>query len=232
MILGADGEKLSKRHGAVSVMEYPAQGYLPEAMINYLARLGWSHGDDEIFSTAQMVEWFDLNHLSKSAAQFNPEKLAWLNNHYIKQADNERLAALARPILEREGGQLDGAPALPAVIGLMKERVNTINELADAAMLFYRQPAPDAALLAQHVTDAVKPALAQFAQGCRTVEWNKAAIAALLKEILAAHKIKMPQLAMPLRLLITGQLQTPAIDAVIELFGRDAVVERIGKFIG
>ncbi|MDB5748398.1 MAG: glutamate--tRNA ligase, partial [Massilia sp.] len=99
MILGADGQKLSKRHGAVSVMEYPEQGYLPEAMLNYLARLGWSHGDDEIFSMAQFTEWFNLEHLTASAAQFNPEKLAWLNNHYIKLADNERLAALVRPLL-------------------------------------------------------------------------------------------------------------------------------------
>jgi glutamyl-tRNA synthetase len=236
MILGADGEKLSKRHGAVSVMEYPAQGYLPEAMLNYLARLGWSHGDEEIFSTDQLCAWFDLDHLSKSPAQFNPEKLAWLNNHYIKQADNGRLEGLVRPIMEKErekeGARFDGAPDLQAVIALMKERANTVNELASAAMLFYRQPAPDAALLAQHVTDAVKPALAQFAEQCKTIEWSKPALAALLKEILAAHKLKMPQLAMPLRLLITGQLQTPAIDAVIELFGSDVVVERLRKFIG
>jgi glutamyl-tRNA synthetase len=110
MILGPDGQKLSKRHGAVSVMQYPEQGFLPEAMLNYLARLGWSHGDDEIFSMQQFTEWFNLEHLTASAAQFNPEKLAWLNNHYIKQADNERLAALARPIMEREGAQFDGAP--------------------------------------------------------------------------------------------------------------------------
>jgi glutamyl-tRNA synthetase len=232
MILGADGEKLSKRHGAVSVMEYPAQGYLPEAMLNYLARLGWSHGDDEIFSMEQFREWFDLDHLSKSPAQFNPEKLAWLNNHYIKQSENVRLEALVRPQMEREGAQFDGAPALQSVIALMKERANTINELADAAMLFYRQPAPDAALLAQHVTDAIKPALAQFAEQCKTIEWNKTAISAAMKEVLAAHKLKMPQLAMPLRLIITGQLQTPAIDAVLELFGRDVVSARLGKFIG
>jgi glutamyl-tRNA synthetase len=117
MILGPDGQKLSKRHGAVSVMQYPEQGFLPEAMLNYLARLGWSHGDDEIFSMQQFTEWFNLEHLTASAAQFNPEKLAWLNNHYIKQADNERLAGLARPILEREGAQFDGAPPLPAVLG-------------------------------------------------------------------------------------------------------------------
>ncbi|WP_026075914.1 glutamate--tRNA ligase [Noviherbaspirillum massiliense] len=230
MILGADGEKLSKRHGAVSVMEYPAQGYLPEAMLNYLARLGWSHGDEEIFSMEQFCAWFDLDHLSKSPAQFNPEKLAWLNNHYIKQSDNARLEALVRPVMEREGAQFEGGPDLQAVIALLKERASTINELADAAMLFYRQPAPDAALLAQHVTDAVKPALAQFGKQCETVEWNKAALSALLKEVLATNKLKMPQLAMPLRLILTGQLQTPAIDAVLELLGRETVLARLAKF--
>lgn len=232
MILGADGEKLSKRHGAVSVMDYPAQGYLPEAMLNYLARLGWSHGDDEIFSMEQFCAWFDLDHLSKSPAQFNPEKLAWLNNHYIKLADNARLEALVRPFLEKDGAQFEGAPDVQAVIALMKERANTINELADAAMLFYRQPAPDAALLSQHLTEAVKPALIQYAEQCKSVEWNKAALSTMLKEVLAAHKLKMPQIAMPLRLMLTGQLQTPSIDAVVELFGRDVVLARLGKYLG
>ncbi len=231
MILGADGEKLSKRHGAVSVMDYPAQGYLPEAMLNYLARLGWSHGDEEIFSMEQFCGWFDLDHLSKSPAQFNPEKLAWINNHYIRQADNGRLAGLVHPLMEKDGAQLADAPDLQAVIGLMKERANTINELAAAAMLFYRQPAPDAALLAQHVDDAVKPALAQYAGLCKTVAWNREALSAMLKEILAAHKLKMPQLAMPLRLILTGQLQTPSIDAVVELFGRETVLARLAKYL-
>jgi len=231
MILGADGEKLSKRHGAVSVMEYPAQGYLPEAMLNYLARLGWSHGDDEIFSMEQFCKWFDVKNLSKSPAQFNPEKLTWLNNHYIRQSDNARLEELIRPRMEQEGAQFDGAPDLQAVIALFKERANTINELADAAMLFYRQPVPDAALVAQHITDAIKPVLAQFAHQCRTSEWNKVALSAAMKEVLTAHKLKMPQLAMPLRLIVTGQLQTPSIDAVLELFGRDTVLTRIEKFV-
>jgi glutamyl-tRNA synthetase len=231
MILGADGEKLSKRHGAVSVMEYPAQGYLPEAMLNYLARLGWSHGDDEIFSMEQFIAWFDTNHLSKSPAQFNPEKFAWVNNHYIKQADNERLAGLVRPVMEREGAQFDGTPPLAAAIALMKDRTNTLNELADAAMLFYRQPHPDAALLAQHFTEAVKPALTQYAELCTTVEWKKDALSAMLKQILADHKLKMPQLAMPLRLMLTGQLQTPSIDAVVELFGRETVLARLAKYL-
>jgi glutamyl-tRNA synthetase len=229
MILGTDGEKLSKRHGAVSVMDYPAQGYLPEAMLNYLARLGWSHGDDEIFSMAQFCSWFDLDHLTKSPAQFNPEKLGWVNNHYIKQAEHARLVSLVLPVMQREGAQFDGAPPLEQVLILMKDRSNTINELADAAMLFYREPKPEAALLAQHLTDAVRPALQQFAQGCQSVEWTKETLAALLKETLAAHQLKMPQLAMPLRLLLTGQLQTPSVDVVLALFGRDTVMARLAK---
>ena len=231
MILGADGEKLSKRHGAVSVMDYPAQGYLPEAMLNYLARLGWSHGDDEVFSMEQFCAWFDLDHLSKSPAQFNPEKLAWLNNHYIKQADNARLAGLVKPVMDAEGADFTNAPDLHAVIGLMKERVNTTNELADAAMLFYRTPAPAADLLAQHLNELSKPALQDYVARCKTVEWTKEALSVMLKEVLAAHKLKMPQMAMPLRLLLTGQLQTPSIDSVIELFGRDTVLTRLTKYL-
>jgi glutamyl-tRNA synthetase len=231
MILGADGEKLSKRHGAVSVMDYPAQGYLPEAMLNYLARLGWSHGDDEVFSMQQFCAWFDLNNLTRSPAQFNPEKLNWINNQYIKQADNERLASLARPRMLTVGAEFNGNPALAPVLALMKERANTVNELADAAMLFYRDPTPEPALLAQHLTDAVKPALVQFAERCETVEWHRPALAAMVKEVLAANGIKMPQLAMPLRLILTGQLQTPAIDAVLELFDRDVILARVRKYL-
>jgi glutamyl-tRNA synthetase len=227
--LGTDGQKLSKRRDAVSVMDYLDKGFLPEALLNYLARLGWSHGDDEVFSMEQMVSWFDLTHLSSSAAQFNPEKLAWLNNHYIKAADNQRLAQLIRVDMEKLNAQFDGAPDLTAVIALLKERTNTTIELAQAAMLFYRQPAPDAALVTQHITDAIKPALQEFTQACATVEWSKAAISALMKEVLAKNGLKMPQLAMPLRLLLTGQLQTPSIDAVIELFGREVVLARLAK---
>ena len=231
MILGADGEKLSKRHGAVSVMEYPAQGYLPEAMLNYLARLGWSHGDDEIFSLEEFCRWFDLDHLTKSPAQFNPEKLAWLNNHYIKQADNQRLAELSMPELERDGAMFEGAPPLVDVIALLKDRANTVNELADAAMLFYREPKPDPTLLAQHLTDAARAALAQFAEAAVSIDWSKEPIAALMKQVLADHQMKMPQLAMPLRLAVTGQLQTPSVDAVLALFGRKAVLERIRRYL-
>jgi glutamyl-tRNA synthetase len=231
MILGPDGEKLSKRHGAVSVMEYPAQGYLPEAMLNYLARLGWSHGDDEIFSMAQFCEWFDLDHLTKSPAQFNPEKLAWLNNHYIKLSDNARLAALAMPQLMRDGAQFEGAPPLEDVIALLKDRANTVNELADAMMLFYREPKPDTELLKQHVTDVARAALGKFFEAAQQIDWTKEAIAALIKQVITEHAIKMPQLAMPLRLLVTGQLQTPSVDAVLALLGREVVLSRLRPYI-
>ena len=227
MILGTDGEKLSKRHGAVSVMDYPAQGFLPEAMLNYLSRLGWSHGDDEVFSMQQMIEWFDLDHLTKSPAQFNPEKLTWLNAHYIKQADDGRLASLVRERMVEHGARFDIGPPLPAVMALLKDRAGIITELADAAMLFYRMPRPDPALLQQHLPDAVRPALAEFAGHCTDVEWSRDALATMLKEVLVAHRLKMPQLAMPLRLLLTGQLQTPAIDAVLALFGREIVLTRL-----
>lgn len=229
MILGSDGEKLSKRHGAVSVMEYPEQGYLPEAMLNYLARLGWSHGDDEIFTMEQFCSWFDLNHLTKSPAQFNHEKLGWVNNHYIKHAENAKLAGLTQPVLAREGAKFDGAPPLESVLELFKDRANTINELADSAMLFYREPRPDAALLAQHLTPAIQPALQAFIAICRDVVWNKEALSAALKQVLADHQLKMPQLAMPLRLLLTGQLQTPSVDVVLTVFGRETVMNRLAK---
>ncbi|MDR1310787.1 MAG: glutamate--tRNA ligase [Burkholderiaceae bacterium] len=230
MILGDDGEKLSKRHGAVSVMAYPEQGYLPEALLNYLARLGWGHGDDEIFSMPQFCEWFDFAHLSRSAAQFNPDKLKWLNNHYIRQADDTRLADMIRPRLLQMGARFEGAPALPEVVALLKERANTTHELADAALLFYVQPEPDTVLLAKHLTDASRPALTAFAVACRQVDWNRSAISDAIKAVLAQQGVKMPQLAMPLRLILTGQPHTPSIDAVVTLLGRETVLARLNSY--
>ena len=227
MILGDDGEKLSKRHGAVSVMEYPGAGYLPEAMLNYLARLGWSHGDDEVFSMDQFCEWFDFDHLSSSAAQFNTEKLNWLNNHYIREADNGRLEALVRPQLEKMGVRLDQGPALQDVIGLMKDRVNTVNELANASLMFYMEPDPDPELVKEHLTDEARAALKEYAANIETIEWDREALKVMMKGVLKQNKLKMPQVAMPLRLFLTGQLHTPSIDAVVCLFGRETVLSRL-----
>ena len=227
MILGDDGQKLSKRHGAVSVMQYDADGYLPEAVLNYLARLGWSHGDDEIFSMEQFCAWFDLDHITPSAAQFNTEKLNWLNAHYLKQADNARLVALVRPRLEARGVTVSEAPALEAIIALYKERVSNLNELADAAEVFYIDLHPNPELLAQHLSDEARPALAAFAAGIADVAWDAASISALIKQSIGAYGLKMPKLAMPLRVLLTGQAQTPSVDAVITLFPREVVQKRL-----
>ena len=227
MILGDDGQKLSKRHGAVSVMQYDDEGYLPEAVLNYLARLGWSHGDDEVFSMQQFCEWFDLDHITPSAAQFNTEKLNWLNAHYIKLAEDERLAQLVQPRLEVRGVTVTATPSLDAIIGLYKERVSNLNELADAAEVFYIDLHPSAELLAQHLTPEALPALADFAAGLRDVAWETPAIGALIKASIGAHGLKMPKLAMPLRVLLTGQAQTPSVDALITLFPRELVLKRL-----
>ena len=226
VILGDDGQKLSKRRGAVSVLAYREDGYLPEAMVNYLARLGWSHGDEELFSAAQLVEWFDTAHLVKSAAHWDPKKLAWVNNHYIKAADNDRLAALLSPSMAERGAIADPTH-LASVIALMKDRCNTLVELADAAMLFYREVDVEAALRATPIDAAVVPALEAFVEQAASTEWTRVAIAALLKSVLATHGLKMPQLAMPLRVLVAGQKETPSADATLELFGRETVLRRV-----
>ncbi len=229
MILGDDGTKLSKRHGAVSVMQYDEDGYLPEAVINYLARLGWSHGDDEVFSVEQFCQWFDLDHITPSAAQFNTEKLNWLNNHYMKQTDNARLADMVRPRLEARGIAVSDTPALAAVVGLYKERVSTLNELADAAEVFYIDLHPEQALLDAQLSAEAIPALRELAQQLATVAWEIPAISAAIKEVIGKHGLKMPKLAMPLRVMLTGQTQTPSVDALVALFPREMVLSRIEK---
>jgi len=231
MILGSDGERLSKRHGAVSVIQYAEDGFLPEALINYLARLGWSHGDEEIFSMQQFIEWFDLRHISKSAAQFDPEKLRWLNQHYIKLAGNARLAELVRKHLAERGVQVSDVPQLEAVIALYKERTATLLELADEAEVFYIEIHPVQELLDAHLLPEVLPALRELAVRFADIAWEAPAIAALIKELLAKHNLKMPRLAMPLRVMLVGQTHTPSVDAVLALFPRETVLARIEKHL-
>ena len=228
MILGPDGEKLSKRHGAVSVMEYDRAGYLPDAMVNYLARLGWSHGNDEIFSREQLIEWFDTRNLTKSPAQWDPKKLNWVNAHYIKQCGNAELAVRVAPRIRALGGDPEMVD-LQEVMELLKDRAETLNELAEGAMLFCG-PRQDAApeLMAQHVDDAAKRLLADFAARARTLpEWTSGAIDELIKALLAEHGVKMPKLGIPLRLVVTGRKQTPAIGHVLAILGRERVLERL-----
>jgi glutamyl-tRNA synthetase len=227
IILGDDGLKLSKRRGAVSVTAYEEAGYLPEAMLNYLARLGWSHGDDELFSREQMVQWFDGSHLAKSPAQWDPAKLAWVNAHYMKTAADERLAGLLQGQLARRGITTDDLPLLVRASALFKDRCSTVVELADWAAMLFGPVSPAAEDLATHLTDAVKPALATFAEKLATAAWDKAGIAAAMKKALAAHQLKMPQLAPAVRVLVCGRAQTPSVDAVLALFPREVVRDRL-----
>jgi glutamyl-tRNA synthetase len=227
IILGDDGLKLSKRRGAVSVTSYEEAGYLPEAMLNYLARLGWSHGDEELFTSDQMVAWFDGSHLSKSPAQWDPAKLAWVNAHYIKQADDARLATLVAGQLALRGVSNYDPEHLARACALFKDRCATVVELADWIAMFFVPVVPAEADLQTHVTEAAKPALRALRGRLAEVVWDKAAIGQALKDTLAEHSLKMPQLAPPLRVLVCGRVQTPSIDAVLSLFARDTVLQRL-----
>jgi glutamyl-tRNA synthetase len=227
VILGEDGLKLSKRRGAVAVSNYEDGGYLPEAMLNYLARLGWSHGDDELFTREQMVAWFDGSHLNKSPAQWDPAKLAWVNAQYMKQAPDERLAALAAQQLRGRGVDVPEATALAPMCALFKDRCTTTVELADWLEMYFVPVTPKAEDVAAHVTDAVKPALQALRARLADVAWDKAAIQQAIKDTIAEHKIKMPQLAIPLRVLVCGRAQTPSVDAVLALFAREYVLDRL-----
>jgi len=226
IILGDDGLKLSKRRGAVSVTAYEDDGYLPEAMLNYLSRLGWSHGDDELFSREQLVSWFDGTHLNKSPSQWDAAKLEWVNGHYMKQADDVRLAGLVAAQLAKRGIQADAA-RLPAMCALYKDRCSTTVILADWLSMYFAPVSPSAEDVAQHVTDAIKPALSTLAEKLEAAEWNKAAISAAIKETIGAHGIKMPALAIPVRVLVCGRTQTPSVDAALELFDKKSVIERL-----
>jgi glutamyl-tRNA synthetase len=229
MILGSDGERLSKRHGAVSVMQYLEDGYLPEALLNYLARLGWSHGDEEIFSSEQMIEWFDLASINCAPAKFNPEKLSWLNQQYLKTADNARLAELATPFLETDGCNTATGPDLLKVVGLLKERVNTVAELADAAVYFFRPLEPSTELKALHFSSEVRPAMIDLMGQLTSAEWDRQIIHDSIKAAATKHGLKMPKVAMPLRVMVTGEAQTPSIDAVLELLGREETLKRMNN---
>ena len=224
-VLNEQGEKMSKRHGAKPVTWYRDEGYLPDAMVNYLARLGWSHGDDEIFSREQFLQWFDLDHLGRSAAQFDEAKLRWVNSQHMKLTADEELAGLVAKHLAKEGIAADDR--LAAICGLFKDRCDTTVALAGWARTFYVDAVPSAEDLAQHVTDVVRPALATLADKLAACEWEKAAIATALKEALAAHGLKMPQLAMPVRVLVMGTPQTPSLDAVLALQSREKILGKL-----
>lgn len=219
--------KMSKRNGAKAVTQYRDEGYLPDAMVNYLARLGWSHGDDEIFSRAQFLAWFNLDHLGRSAAQFDEAKLKWVNAQHLKALPDAELAERVQPFLAQRGITTD--ERLVGMCALFKDRCDTLVVLADWAQAFYADVQPVDADLDQHVTDAVRPAVALLAEQLHHCAWDKASIGAALKHVLTATGLKMPQLAMPVRVLVMGTPNTPSLDAVLALHDQKNVIARLKK---
>ncbi len=227
-VLNEQGEKMSKRHGAKPVTQYRDEGYLADAVVNYLARLGWSHGNDEIFSREQLVEWFNLDHLGRSASQFDEAKLRWVNAQHMKMCDNAVLAGLVATQMQARGLAVMADERLAALCALFKDRCSTTIELADWLSIYFADVPPAEADLAQHVNEVSRPALSALATRLDALEtWEAAAINQALKDTLAEFKLKMPQLAIPVRVLVCGRPQTPSVDAVLALFDKNTVLKRL-----
>jgi len=231
-VLAPGGERLSKRHGARGVLQYRDDGYVAEAIVNYLARLGWAHGDAEVFSVAEFVGWFNLEGLTASPARFDPEKLRWLNHEHMKRLDDAELGRRLAPFLDSAGIATDRGPGVERVAALLRDRAATLVEMADAARYFYAAPRVDHAMLAGQIGDANRPALVELHAAFASTPWQREALGAAIKATAARHALKPAQVMMPLRALVAGTLKTPAIDAVLELVGRDATRERIARALG
>ncbi len=229
MILGDDGAKLSKRHGAVSVMQYRDEGYLPNALNNYLVRLGWSHGDQEIFSEQEMVELFSLNAISKSASAFNTDKLLWLNNHYIKTSDPSYVAQHLQWHLDKQGINKDNGPAITDVIALVGERCNTLVELASQSRYFYEDFEEfDTAAAKKHLRGVAKGPLELALSKIEALdEWQTENLHGVIAQVCEELEIGMGKIGMPLRVAVTGGGQSPSVDAVMKLVGKTRVISRI-----
>lgn len=231
MILGDDGQKLSKRHGAVSVTQYDEDGYLPEAVLNYLARLGWSHGDDEVFDMQQFCAWFDLDHITASAAQFNTEKLNWLNAHYIKTCPLEKLVAEMIKRLREIGVDVEPTAQLEAALQLYRERANNLNQLARDIAFFFALPQANQADVEKHITPEALSVISAFVGKIESATWTAEAIHDVMNAVVAEQQIKFPKLAMPLRVMLTGGAQSPSIDQVMFILGRETSLQRIHAYL-
>jgi glutamyl-tRNA synthetase len=233
MILGSDKTKLSKRHGATAVTEYKDLGYLPEALMNYLARLGWSHGDQEIFPVPELIEKFTLENVGKAPAVFNPEKLVWLNHHYIQQAERERLAVLVLDLLKKDGvvqeGREPDAAWMKKLVTILTERSHTLVEMKTASLPFILDEiVMDEKAKAKHLTQETAPLLAELAEKLKSLEpFTHDAIEKVFSEIVTAKGLKLGKLAQPVRVALTGGTVSPGIFDVIEVMGREKTHRRI-----
>lgn len=230
MILGADGKRLSKRHGDVSVLEYRSRGYLPDALLNYLVRLGWSHADQEIFGRDELVALFDVRDVNRAASVFNPDKLDWLNAQYLRQRDPQALAPLLREQLERLGAT-DAGPPLAEVVVALRERASTLEELARKARVYYQDQVPiDPAAARKHLRPELAPALeAVHRELGKVVQWDSTAIHAAVAAAVAASGVKFGAMAQLLRVLATGAEVSPAIDVTLALVGRERTLARLAN---
>ncbi|MFC2416614.1 MAG: glutamate--tRNA ligase [Eikenella corrodens] len=231
MILNEQGKKISKRSGdTVAITEYEDLGILPEALLNYLARLGWAHGDDEFFNMEQFVQWFELEHVSSSASRMDAKKLYWINAEHIKATSNAELAKLVLPRLEKQGVAVSGSPKLEEVLALVKDRAHDLNALAAECAYFYRKAVPLEADVAKHWDGEAPARMQRFAEKLAELtaqDWTAENIHALFAPFCEAEGIKMGKLGMPLRLAVCGTAKTPSVDAVLALIGKEEVLHRI-----
>lgn len=228
LICGQDGQKLSKRHGTVSVLEYERQGYLPEAIFNYLARLGWGHGNMEKFSRDELAKVFELADCSRAAARIDWKKLEWLNQQYMKEADDARLAELAAPRIEARGGKVEGGPCLKAVCGLLKSRSATLEKLADAALFFYVEPKVDPETAQAALENGGREALKLFGEKLEALaDMTPENVYHCIQAVMEEQGISMKVLATPLRVVVCAADRTPQIDVTLCLIGKDNVLNRI-----
>ena len=229
MILNEQGKKISKRSGdTVAITEYEDMGILPEAMLNYLARLGWAHGDDEFFNMNQFVEWFDLAHVSASPSRMDSKKLSWINAEHIKVTDNEKLAELTLPRLQSQGITVSGCLKLSDVIAFVKDRAHNLNDLATECAYFYQKATPAQADVAKHWDEDAPARMARFAEKLAQLDdWTAESIHDLFKPFCDEEGIKMGKLGMPLRLAVCGTAKTPSVDMVLAMLGKDEVLKRM-----
>jgi glutamyl-tRNA synthetase len=231
MILGDDGARLSKRHGAISVMEYRNQGILPEALLNYLVRLGWSHGDEELFALDQMIELFDIKDVNRAASAFNTEKLLWINQHYIKQDDPARIARLLSPHMGNLGIDPAEGPDLVEVVRQQQERAKTLVEMAEISAFFYRDfDEFDQKAARKHLKAAAQEPLQQVRDRLASLdEWDGEKLHQVVVDVAESLSLNMGKVAQPLRVAIVGRAASPGIDVTLQLVGREACLRRIDK---
>ena len=229
MILGADGTKLSKRHGAVSVLQYEEDGFLPDALLNYLVRLGWSHGDQEIFTREEMIAEFDVKNVNRSASAFNPEKLLWLNQQHLMRSDPAKVVPYLRPHLVRLGIDEADEFFLEKIVLAQRERVRTLKEMAENSRYFFGESVTlDKKAVEKHFSDGAKTLLIELLRELQTLpEWTASALHQCLKTFAEAREVGLGKVAQPLRVAVTGSTISPPIDITLELIGRRRVLDRL-----